>query len=61
MAQTLEEWIGGEVKELQKKQISCKDISFKIVGLSLATINTIISLLLSVITLKLFLNHEKNK
>jgi len=49
------------LKELQKNQISCKDVSFKIVGLSLATINTIISLLLSVITIKLFLNHEKNK
>ena len=49
------------LKELQKNQISCKDVSFKIVGLSLATINTIISLLLSVITLKLFLIHEKNK
>ena len=49
------------LKELQKTQISCKDVTFKIVGFSLATINTIISLLLSVITLKLFLNHEKNK
>ena len=49
------------LKELQKNQISCKNVSFRIVGLSLATINTIISLLLSVITLKLFLNHEKNK
>ena len=49
------------LKELQKNQISCKDVSFKIAGLSLATINTVISLLLSVITIKLFLNHEKNK
>ena len=49
------------LKELQKNQISCKDVSFKIAGLSLATINTIISLLLSVITIKLFFNHEKNK
>ena len=49
------------LKELQKNQISCKDVSFKIVGLSLATINTIISLLLSVITIKLFLNYGKNE
>ena len=49
------------LKELQKNQISCKDVTFKIVGLSLATINTIISLLLSVITIKLFFNYEKNK
>ena len=49
------------LKELQKKTISCKDVSFRIFGLSLATINTIISLILSVINIKLFLNYEKNK
>ena len=49
------------LKELQKITTSCKDVDFRLFGLSLATINTIISLLLSVITLKLFLNHEKNK
>ena len=49
------------MKELQKQSVSCKDISFRIFGLSLATINTIISLILSVITIKLFLNYGKNK
>ena len=49
------------LKELQQKPISCKDISFRIFGLSLATINTLISLLFSVIILKTFLNYEKNK
>ena len=49
------------IKELQEQPISCKDVSFRIFGLSLATINTIISLVLSVITIKLFLNYEKNK
>ena len=44
-----------------KKTISCKDVSFTFLGLSLATINTIISLVLSVITSKLFLKYEKNK
>tara|TARA_B100000315_G_scaffold252982_1_gene290901 strand:+ start:1270 stop:1755 length:486 start_codon:yes stop_codon:yes gene_type:complete len=48
-------------KELQEKTISCKNVSFTIIGLSLATINTIISVFLSVITIKLFLNYEKNK
>ena len=48
------------LKELQNKTISCKNVDFTIFGLSLATINTIISLILSVITLKLFLNYEKN-
>ena len=49
------------LKELQKETISCKDVSFRIFGFSLATINTIISLILSVINIKLFLNYEKNK
>ena len=48
------------LKELKTKTISCKDVTFKIIGLSLASINIIISLILSVITLKLFLNYEKN-
>ena len=49
------------IKELQQQTISCKDVSFRIFGLSLATINTIISLILSVITIKLFLNYGKNE
>ena len=49
------------IKELQQQTISCKDVSFRIFNLSLATINTIISLILSVITIKLFLNYGKNK
>jgi disulfide bond formation protein DsbB len=49
------------LKELKEKPISCKDVTFKILGISLATINTIISLILSVITLRVFLNYEKNK
>ena len=49
------------LKELQKETISCKDVSFRIFGFSLATINIIISLILSVINIKLFLNYEKNK
>ena len=49
------------LKELKEKTISCKDVTFRILGLSLATINTIISLLFSIITLKIFLNYEKNK
>jgi disulfide bond formation protein DsbB len=48
------------LKQLKQKTISCKDVTFKILGFSLATINIFISLLLSAITLKLFLNYEKN-
>ena len=49
------------LNELQKKAINCKDINFKILGFSLATINMIISLILSVITIKIFLNYETAK
>ena len=48
------------LKEFQKTVINCKDVEFTLFGLSLATINVIISFILSVITLKLFLNYEKN-
>ena len=49
------------LNQLNKMPISCKDVTFKIVGLSLATIIIFTSLILSLITLKLFLNYEKNK
>ena len=49
------------IKELQKKVVSCKDVQFTLFGLSLATINTIISFILSVIIIKIFLNYEKNR
>ena len=49
------------LKELKEKTISCKDVTFKIFGLSLATINIIISLILSIIITKIFFNYEKNR
>ena len=49
------------LKKFQKIVVSCKDVEFTLFGLSLATINVIISLILSVITFKLFLNYEKNR
>ena len=49
------------LKKFQKTIVSCKDVDFTLFGLSLATINTIISFILSVITFKLFLNYEKNR
>ena len=48
------------LNELNTKIISCKDVYFRIFGLSLASINTIFSLTLSAITFRLFLNYEKN-
>ena len=49
------------LKEFQKTVINCKDVEFTLFGLSLATINVIISFILSVITFKFFLNYEKNR
>ena len=48
------------LKELKQNGISCKDVNFRILGLSLAAINTIFSLVLSVIFIRLFMNYEKN-
>ena len=49
------------LKQLEKKTVSCKDVSFKILGLSLATFNTIISIIISAIMLKIVINYDKNK
>ena len=49
------------LKELKKKTISCKNVTFRLLGVSLATINTIISLILSTIIVNKILNYEKNK
>ena len=40
--------------------ISCKDVTFRFIGLSLATINTIISFILSGIMIKVIKNYGKN-
>ena len=48
------------LQQLKQNSISCKEVSFRVLGLSLATINTIFSLVLSVIFIRLFLNYGKN-
>ena len=49
------------LNQLKKAEIvSCKDVTFKFLGLSLATINTIISLALSGIMFKVIKNYGKN-
>ena len=45
------------LEQLKQSSVSCKDVSFRILGLSLAAINAIFSLFLSVIFIKLFLNY----
>ena len=47
--------------QLKKTEIvSCKDVTFRFLGLSLATINTVISLILSGIMIKVIKNYGKN-
>ena len=49
------------LRELSEKTISCKDVTFRIFGLSLTSINIVISLLFIITLLKIFKKYEKNK
>ena len=49
------------LKQLSEKTISCKDVTFRIFGLSLTSINIVISLLFIITLLKIFKKYEKNK
>ena len=49
------------LQQLQQKIVSCKDVTFKIFGLSLTTYNIIITLLLTTVFTKIYLDYEKNK
>ena len=49
------------LNQLKEMPVNCKDVTFKIFGLSLATFNIFITLVLGAITTKLFLTYEKNK
>ena len=49
------------LKQLQSKTISCKDVTFKIFGLSLTTFNIVISLIIFILSIKIFKNYEKIK
>ena len=48
------------LQQLQKKMVSCKDVTFKIFGFSLTTLNIIISLLITIVFTKIYLGYEKN-
>ena len=49
------------LKQLQQKSISCKDVTFKIFGLSLTSYNIIISLLITIGLTKIYFGYEKNR
>ena len=48
------------LKQLQEKNVNCKDVTFKIFGLSLTSYNILISLLITISTGKIYFNYEKN-
>ena len=49
------------LEQLSEKTVSCKDVTFRILGFSLTAINIIISLILLIILYKIFTNYEKFK
>ncbi|MBD1138883.1 disulfide bond formation protein B [Pelagibacterales bacterium SAG-MED46] len=49
------------LRQLQEKNVSCKDVTFKIFGLSLTNYNILISLLITISAAKVYFNYDKNK
>ena len=49
------------LKQLQEKTVSCRDVTFRIFGISLTTFNSIISLFLFIFLIRIFKNYEKLK
>ena len=48
------------LKQLQEKNVSCKNVTFKIMGFSLTSYNILISLLINISTAKIYFNYDKN-
>ena len=48
------------LRQLQEKKVSCKDVTFKILGLSLTSYNIIISLIISTLTAKIYFIYDNN-
>ena len=48
------------LQQLQQKIVSCKDVTFKILGFSLTTLNLIISLLIAMVFTKIYFSYDKN-
>ena len=48
------------LKQLQEKSVSCKDVTFKIFGLSLTSYNILLSLLITIGAVKIYFNYDKN-
>ena len=48
------------LKQLQEKNVSCKDVTFKIFGLSLTSYNILISLIITISAGKIYFKYDKN-
>ena len=48
------------LEQLQQKNVSCQDVTFKIFGLSLTSYNIIISLIISIIAARIYLSYDKS-
>ena len=48
------------LKQLQEKSVSCKDVTFKMFGLSLTSYNILISILITFSVGKIYFNYDKN-
>ena len=48
------------LRQLNEKTVSCKDVTFRILGLSLTSINIVVSLIFIITLLKIFIRYEKN-
>ena len=48
------------LKQLQEKNVSCKDVTFKMFGLSLTSYNILISILITFSAGKIYFNYDKN-
>ena len=49
------------LKQLKQKTVSCKDVTFKIFGMSLTSFNIMLSLIILVTLTRIFISYEKNK
>ena len=49
------------LKQLAEKTVSCKDVTFRIFGLSLTSINIVISLIFIITLTKIYISNEKNR
>ena len=48
------------LRQLQQKNVSCQDVTFKIFGLSLTSYNILISIIISISTARIYFNYDKN-